>query len=128
MEVEEEIIKQPFAITKISTDQEEEEEDLVEGAEFTVKLLSQVDSVGWENAEVIDVLTTDKEGYAESIELPYGKYMVRETKVPEELYKTDDFVVDIKENSREPQIWLTLNDAPFKAYIQMVKKDAVYGN
>ena len=127
MEVEEEIIKQPFAITKISTDQEEEEEDLVEGAEFTVKLLSQVDSVGWENAEVIDVLTTDKEGYAESIELPYGKYMVRETKVPEELYKTDDFVVDIQENSKEPQIWLTLNDAPFKAYIQMVKKDAESG-
>lgn len=127
MTVEEDIIKQPFAITKISTDAEEEDVDIVEGAEFTVKLLSEVNAVGWDAAATYDVLTTDEDGYAVSEDLPYGKYMVRETKVPEELYKVDDFYVDIVTASEEPQTWLTLNDAPFKAYIRMVKKDAESG-
>ena len=127
MNVTEDVIKQPFAITKISTDDEEEEEDIVEGAQFTVKLLSEVNAVGWDAAKEYDVLTSDAEGYAESVALPYGKYLVKETKVPAELYKTDDFIVDISTNTEEPQTWLTLNDAPFKAYIRMVKKDAESG-
>ena len=37
------------------------------------------------------------------------------TKVPKDLYKTDDFTVTVTEDSREPQVWRILNDAPFEA-------------
>ena len=53
---------------------------------------------------------------------------MKETKVPHNLYKTDDFTVEGTEDSRTPQRYRILNDAPFKAYIRMVKKDAESGN
>jgi len=119
--------KQPFQIIKVSTDGDNGETDIVEGAEFIVKLKSEVDNVGWDEAKTADVLTTDDKGYALSKELPYGVYLVKETKVPKDLYKTDDFTVTIEGDSREPQTWRTLNDAPFKAYIRFVKKDKESG-
>ena len=122
------VMKQPFEIVKISTDGEDTETDYVEGAEFTVKLQSEVDEVGWEEAFTHDVLITDEKGYAVSEELPYGVYLVKETKVPKDLHKTEDFTVTISEDSRTPQAWRVLNDAPFKAYIRIVKKDAETGN
>ena len=100
----------------------------MEGAEFTVKLQSEIDKVGWDAAKVYDTLVTDEKGYACSKELPYGTYLVKETKVPHNLYKTDDFTVEVTEDSRTPQRYRILNDAPFKAYIRMVKKDAESGN
>jgi uncharacterized surface anchored protein len=120
-------VKQPFQIIKVSTDGDNGETDIVEGAEFTVKLKSDVDNVGWDEAKTVDILTTDDKGYALSKELPYGIYLVKETKVPKDLYRTDDFIVTIEGDSREPQIWRTLNDAPFKAYIRFVKKDKETG-
>lgn len=126
----EDVAKQPFQIMKVSVDTEdaESEVDYVKGAEFTVKLKSQVDQVGWDAAATYDVLVTDEDGIAVSKELPYGTYLVKETKVPKDLYKTEDFVVEITEDSREPQDWRVLNDAPFKAYIKLVKKDAENGD
>ncbi len=50
-------------------------------------------------------MKTDQKGYALSDELPYGEYIVRETKVPDEHYRIDDFTVIIKEDKREPQTW-----------------------
>lgn len=123
--VKENVIKQPFSILKVSKDGEDT--DLVEGAEFTVKLQSEIDSVGWDAAKTYDTLVTDDKGYAVSKELPYGTYLVKETKVPKDLYKTDDFTVEITGDSREPQEYRTLNDAPFKAYIRFIKKDAESG-
>ena len=119
--------KQPFQIIKVSTDGDNGETDMVEGAEFTVKLKSEVDKVGWDDAKTVDVLTTDATGYALSKELVYGIYLVKETKVPKDLYKTDDFTVTIDHDSREPQVWRTLNDSPFKAYIRFIKKDKESG-
>lgn len=72
-------------------------------------------------------MVTDKKGYAKSIELPYGTYLVKETKTPKELWKTDDFTVTVTEDSREPQVWRAMNDAPFEAYIRLVKKDKESG-
>lgn len=125
--VVETVMKQPFEIIKVSTDGDDTETDLVKDAEFTVKLKSEIDKVGWDAAKVYDTLTTDENGYACSKELPYGTYLVKETKVPKNLYKTDDFTVEITEDSREPQKYRILNDAPFKAYIRIVKKDAETG-
>lgn len=126
--VVETVKKQPFEIIKVSTDGDDTETDYVEGAEFTVKLQSEIDKVGWDAAKVNDTLVTDEKGYACSKELPYGTYLVKETKVPHNLYKTDDFTVEVTEDSRTPQRYRILNDAPFKAYIRMVKKDAESGN
>lgn len=126
--VVETVKKQPFEIIKVSTDGDDTETDYVEGAEFTVKLQSEVDKAGWDAAKVYDTLVTDEKGYACSKELPYGTYLVKETKVPHNLYKTDDFTVEVTEDSRTPQRYRILNDAPFKAYIRMVKKDAESGN
>lgn len=126
--VVETVKKQPFEIIKVSTDGDDTETDYVEGAEFTVKLQSEIDKVGWDAAKVYDTLVTDEKGYACSQELPYGTYLVKETKVPHNLYKTDDFTVEVTEDSRTPQRYRILNDAPFKAYIRMVKKDAESGN
>lgn len=60
----------------------------LQGAEFTFKLKSEVDHVGWDNAEVYDVITTDENGQANTKYLPYGEYLVRETKTPKVIYGT----------------------------------------
>lgn len=46
----EDVAKQPFQIMKVSMDTENDESEVehVKGAEFTVKLKSQVDQVGWD--------------------------------------------------------------------------------
>lgn len=120
--VVETVKKQAFEIIKVSTDGASTETDYVKGAEFTVKLQSDIDKNGWDNAKTHDVLVTDEKGYSLSKELPYGKYLVKETKVPK------DFTVTVTEDSRVPQQWRVFNDGPFKAYIRIVKKDAENGN
>ena len=122
-EVTETVKKQAFELIKVSTSGDNTETKLVKDAEFTVKLASEIEKVGWDAAKTYDVLTTDEKGFARSKELPYGTYTVKETKVPAELYKTDDFTVKVTEDSRTPQVWRTFNDAPFEAYIRLIKKD-----
>lgn len=121
--VYETVKKQPFQIVKISSDGSSTETKLVEGAEFTVKLESEVKEKGWDNAKVFDTLITDAKGYALSVELPYGVYHVKETKTPADMNTTKDFYVNVSEDSRTPQIWRVFNDAPFTAYIRLIKKD-----
>lgn len=123
----EDVKKQAFEIIKISTDGSSTETAVVEGAEFTVKLESDVKANGWESARVHDTLITDAKGYAKSIELPYGTYRVKETKTPPEMNTTKDFFVTVSEDSRTPQVWRVFNDAPFKAYIRLIKKDVDTG-
>ncbi len=124
---EETVKKQAFQIIKVSTDGAAEETTLVSGAEFTVKLLSEVEAVGWDAATTYDTLITDADGYAISIELPYGTYVVRETRTPAELLPIDDFTVTVSEDSRIAQTWRVYNDAPFQAYIRLIKKDVDTG-
>lgn len=122
----EQVKKQAFQILKISTD-ESGEAVILPSAQFTVKLKSEVAKVGWDKAKTYNVLTTDNKGYAKSIELPYGTYTVKETKVPDNVIPVPDFEVKITEDSREPQVWRVFNDAPFKALIKAVKADAETG-
>ena len=132
----EKVISQPFEIIKIS-DNGTGETDLLEGAEFTIKAQKDIDKYGsWEkapvaknaNGESASVLVTDKKGYARSDELPYGKYVVRETKTPPNHLTVKDFTVTITEDSREPQTWRVFNDGKFKAVVAIVKEDADTGN
>ena len=122
----EQVKKQAFQILKVSTD-ESGEAVILPSAQFTVKLKSEVAKVGWDKAKTYNVLTTDNKGYAKSIELPYGTYTVKETKVPDNVIPVPDFEVKITEDSREPQVWRVFNDAPFKALIKAVKVDAETG-
>ena len=58
---------------------------------------------------------TDARGYACSIPLPYGTYLVKETTTPHNYKPVDDFLVTISENHPdEPQIWRILLDDEFK--------------
>lgn len=125
--VKEEVMKQAFSIIKVSSNGDSEEIPTLQGVEFTVKLESEVVDVGWEQAMEYDVLVTDNIGYAVSKELPYGTYIVRETKTPDNLQAARDFTVIINEDNRQPQAYRILNNAPFEAYLELVKKDADTG-
>ena len=68
-------------------------------------------------------LFTDKHGYALSTELDYGTYIVRESTVPNNHFKVDDFTVVIDKDSREPKELGYFTDESFKAYLKIIKKD-----
>lgn len=133
--VKERVKAQAFQIIKISSDEAGEAENL-QGAEFTIKLKSDVERYGsWEAAPIAKnaqgneaaVLVTDENGQAVSEELPYGEYIVRETKTPDDKYPVADFTVIIDEDSREPQPWRVFNDTTFEAALKLVKLDAESG-
>lgn len=125
--VKETVKKQAFSIIKISSNGESTEVTTLKDAEFTVKLKQEVESVGWEQATNYQTLITDEKGYALSKELPYGSYIVKETKTPANMQTTKDFLVEITQDSREPQAYRILNDAPFEAYLKLVKQDLETG-
>lgn len=121
------VMKQAFSIIKISSDGSTGQTTTLEGAEFTVKLKSDVETNGWDDAKTYDVLVTDKQGYDVSIELPYGTYVVKETKTPPEVTTAPDFEVVIDQDSREPLPYRVINDGPFEAYVKIVKMDEKTG-
>ena len=94
-------------------------------AEFTLKLHSEVANVGWDNAYTYDVLTTDLNGFAESKDLPYGIYIIRETSVPENYIGSPDILVDI--NVHNEVEFKAINNRPFQSWLKLVKIDG-YGN
>ena len=131
----EQVIKQPFQIIKAANNGKTDA-DLLSGAGFTVYLKSSLtkkadgnydfDSakpvVSGENGAT--EIFTDEKGYACSIPLPFGSYIVRETTTPHNYKPVDDFEVNITEHHpNEPQIWRVLLDEEFKAKLKIVKKD-----
>ena len=90
----------------------------LEGAEFTITSKT--------TGQVVDVMVTNKDGYAKSIELPYDTYIVSETKVPHNHYKADDFEVVINQNSSVP-LHYTVANKPLTAYLKVVKVDEETG-
>lgn len=69
-------------------------------------------------------LFTDQSGYAISIPIPPGTYLVRETTIPNEYYPVDDFLIDISNDTRDPLPIHFLTDQKFSAYVQIEKRDA----
>ena len=101
------------------------------GAEFTVKLQSEVNKVGWDNASTYDVVTTKNDddgasGYATTKPLPYGVYILSETKTPEGYIKAPDLVFSITKDSNKAKK-IAINNDMVSAYIKMIKKDAKTG-
>ena len=100
----------------------------LQGAEFTWKLKTEVDNVGWDNAKTYAVITTNENGRAVTDYLPYGKYLVRETKTPKDHMTAPDFTVSVTKDSSEynelEQIKLvSVNNKPFASYVKLVKVD-----
>ena len=73
-----------------------------------------------------DVLTCDENGFAQTKDMPYGIYTVRQTSGWEGRELMKDFDVFI---SKDGQTYRYLiNNANFESYIKIVKKDAETGN
>ena len=131
----EDVIKQPFQIIKAANNGKTDA-DLLEGVGFSAWLVSDLKvkadgSYDFSSANPV-VLTsdgktemfTDKKGYACSIPLPYGTYVVRETTEKHNYEPVDDFLVTISENHpNDPQVWRVLLDNEFEAKLKIIKKD-----
>lgn len=127
--------KQPFQLIKAANNGQTDAE-LLKGAGFTAYLISSLKvkedgSYDFDSAQPV-VLTadgktemfTDARGYACSIALPFGSYVVRETTTPHNFKPVADFIVTISENRpNEPQTWRVLLDDEFQAKLKIIKKD-----
>ena len=105
----------------------------LQGAEFTFKLKSEVDHVGWDNATVYDTITTGEDGWAITKDLPYGQYIVRETKTPKDFYTNPDFFVSVTKDTSEIKNdadkvkKVILNNRPVETQLKLVKQDEETG-
>lgn len=97
----------------------------------------EVDGTKAEKAQEIaptyDVITTNKNGFAVSKYLPYGKYIVKETKTPVNYTSGTDFTFSVKndetefENVEDKLIYINVNNAPIEYPVKIVKKDKESG-
>ena len=129
------VMKQPFQIIKVANNGQTDA-DLLKGAGFSAYLKSSLEkkedgSYDFSHAEPV-ILTadgktemfTDEKGYACSIPLPYGTYIVRETTTPHNYKPVEDFEITIRENNPDkPQVWKVLLDKEFSAKLKIIKKD-----
>lgn len=104
----------------------------LQGAEFTFRLKSEVDHVGWDNAKDYAVITTDENGKANTPYLPYGTYLVKETKTPQEFITAPDFTVSVTADYLEytdvEQVKrINVNNRPFTSQLKIVKVDKETG-
>ena len=125
MTVTEDVIKGNIAIIKHSDDGSTQIETPEVGAEFEVYLKSSGSYEAAKDSEK-DYLVCDENGYAATKKLPYGIYVVHQTKGWESTEYMEDFEVVISENEKE--YFYLLNDAVKKSFVKIVKKDAETGN
>ncbi len=131
----EQVVKQPFQIIK-AADNGKTDADLLSGAGFTAYLVSSLSvkedgSYDFDSAAPVVIgengateIFTDEKGYACSIAIPYGTYIVRETTTPHNYTPVDDFIVRITEHHpNTPQVWRVLLDDEFEAKLKIVKQD-----
>ena len=152
--------KMQIHIFKSGIDEQSGVVDGLEGAEFTIKLASDVEEAynkGYSYAEVwngideygnkvdvdekrvseaqtiaptYDTLVTDSDGNAYSAEkLPYGRYIGKETKTPQDFETASDFIFSITKDESEIQEVaqkvkdIIINNEQLETYVKLVKKD-----
>ena len=133
----EQVIKQPFQLIKVSDNGDDTEAGLLAGAEFTAYLKSSLSvkadgSYDFDKATPVVIgengattITSDSKGHAVSIAIPYGTYVVVESKTPHNMKTIKPFEVKITENHpTEPQIWRVFLDREFTAKLRVIKKDS----
>ena len=120
----EDTIKGKIAIIKHCDDGSTKIETPEVGADFEVYLKS---AGSYENAKETerDILVCDEHGFAETKDLPYGEYTVRQIKGWDGKELLAPFNVFIKENGEIYRF--LINNAPYEALIEIVKKDAETG-
>ena len=123
-DVNEQVIKGNVAIIKHTDNGDTQIETPEEGAVFEVYLKS---AGSYENAKETerDILTCDENGFAQTKDMPYGIYTVKQTSGWEgrELMKPFDVFIN-----KDGQTYRYLiNNANFESYIKIVKKDAETG-
>ena len=108
----EDVIKQPFQIIKAANNGKTDA-DLLKGIGFSAWLASDLKvkadgSYDFSSANPVVItadgkteMFTDEKGYACSIPLPYGTYVVKETTSKHNYEPVDDFIVTINERSEE---------------------------
>ena len=123
-DVTEQVMKGNIAIIKHTDDGETKIETPEKGAEFEVYLKSSGNYDAAEEDER-DTLVCDENGFAQSKDMPYGVYIVHQTKGWEGRELMSDFDVFI---SKDGQTYRYLiNNANFESFIKVVKKDAETG-
>lgn len=120
----ENIIKGKVAIIKHCDDGTTKIETPEVGAEFEVYLKA---AGSYENAEETerDILVCDEHGFAETKDLPYGEYTVRQINGWDGKELLAPFTVFVSEDGRVYRF--LINNAPYEALIEIVKKDAETG-
>lgn len=118
------IIKGKIAIIKHCDDGSTKIETPEVGAEFEVYLKS---AGSYENAKETerDILVCDENGFAETKDMPYGEYTVKQTKGWDGKELLAPFTVFVSEDGRVYRF--LINNAPYEAFIEIVKKDAETG-
>ena len=95
------------------------------GAEFTVTRLSApAGATGVGNSVVI---VTDASGVAETGWLPWGRYRIEETKVPQH-YVDVGFETEVEIRDRGRTCEIEVENEPTKGYIRITKTDRLNGN
>ena len=120
----EDVIKGKVAIIKHCDGGSTKIETPEKGAEFKVYLEA---AGSYENAKETerDILVCDENGFAETKDLPYGEYTVKQTKGWEGKELLAPFTVFVSEDGRVYRF--LINNATFEALIEIVKKDAETG-
>ena len=123
-DVTEQVIKGDIAIIKHTDDGETQIETPESGAEFQVFLKAAGSYENTRESER-DVLVCDENGFAQSKNLPYGTYIVRQTKGWEGRELMDDFEVYVSQDGQTYRY--LINNANFASFIKVVKVDAETG-
>ena len=122
--VTEQVKKGKIAIIKHTDDGSTKIETPEKGAEFQIYLKSS-GSYDKADKDERDTLVCDEYGYAITKELPYGTYVVHQTKGWDGREFIKDFTVYVSENEKTyPYL---INNSNFESYLKVVKKDAETG-
>lgn len=124
MQQYEQVKKGNIAIIKHTDDGQTQIETPEEGAEFAVYLKS-ADSYDNAKDSERDYLICDENGFAQTKDLPYGRYTVQQTKGWEGRELLKPFDVFVSENG-ETYRYL-INNANFYSYVKVVKIDSTTG-
>lgn len=124
VDVGEDVIKGSIAIIKHTDDGSTKIETPEAGAQFQIyrKASGSYDAA---DPDERDVLVCGEDGFAQSKALPYGEYVVEQTKGWDGRELMPAFTVQISEHGKTYQY--LINNAEFKAYLKIVKIDAETG-
>lgn len=124
IDVGEDVINGSIAIIKHTDDGSTKIETPEAGAQFQIyrKASGSYDAA---DPDERDVLVCGEDGFAQSKALPYGEYVVEQTKGWDGRELMPAFTVQISEHGKTYQY--LINNAEFKAYLKIVKVDAETG-